>query len=114
MRLCASGRSGESVRGTHPPHAPTMQSSDGTVARGMPGSAAPDASGRRDWVNPLEITVLGPIWRASFLFLRVAAPEFGAVALVELRLALGALVLLPFLWAARRRFPPALDRKSTR
>src|SRR5690606_27278818 len=61
-----------------------------------------------DWVTPLEITVLGAIWGASFLFMRVAAPEFGAVALVELRLALGALVLLPFLWAARRRFPPAL------
>ncbi|HWT16542.1 MAG TPA: DMT family transporter, partial [Patescibacteria group bacterium] len=42
---------------------------------------------------------------ASFMFQRVAAPEFGALALAELRLALGALVLLPFLWRARHFFP---------
>ena len=45
---------------------------------------------------------LGAIWGASFLFMRVAAPEFGALALVEVRLALGAAVLAPFLWSARR------------
>lgn len=59
----------------------------------------------RDWVTPLELVVLGAIWGASFLFMRVAAADFGAVPLVEVRLVLGALVLLPFLWRARRRFP---------
>ena len=57
------------------------------------------------WVTPVEITVLGAIWGASFLFMRVAAAEFGPAALVELRLALGAFVLLPFLWRARASFP---------
>ncbi|GAB1595330.1 DMT family transporter [Lysobacter claricitrinus] len=64
--------------------------------------AAPSAT---SWVTPLEIGVLGAIWGASFLFMRVAAPEFGPAALVELRLALGAAVLLPFLWKARASFP---------
>ena len=57
------------------------------------------------WQTPLELTLLGAIWGASFLFMRVAANDFGAVPLVEVRLALGALVLLPFLWRARRAFP---------
>src|SRR5690606_10359762 len=60
------------------------------------------------WMTPLEITLLGAIWGASFLFMRIAAPQFGAVALVELRLGLGALVLLPFLWRSRAAFPRAL------
>jgi drug/metabolite transporter (DMT)-like permease len=60
------------------------------------------------WLTPLEITLLGAIWGASFLFMRVAAPQFGAVPLVELRLALGSLVLLPFLWKARDMFPRSL------
>jgi len=55
------------------------------------------------WLTPLELLALGAIWGASFLFQRVAAPQFGAFALVEVRLALGALVLLPFVWAARAR-----------
>ena len=59
----------------------------------------------RDWITPLEIALLGAIWGASFLFMRVAAPQLGAIALVELRLALGAAVLLPFLWRARAAFP---------
>ncbi len=57
------------------------------------------------WITPVEIGVLGAIWGASFLFMRVAATEFGPAALVELRLALGAIVLLPFLWRARASFP---------
>ncbi len=71
--------------------------------------AAPAAPGALSaWMTPLEITLLGAIWGASFLFMRIAAPQFGAVALVELRLGLGALVLLPFLWRSRAAFPPAL------
>jgi drug/metabolite transporter (DMT)-like permease len=63
---------------------------------------------QRDWLTPTELLVLGAIWGASFLFMRVAANDFGAVPLVEVRLALGSLVLLPFLWAARARFPANL------
>lgn len=59
----------------------------------------------RDWRTPLELTLLGAIWGCSFLFMRVAVPSFGPYALVEVRLLLGALVLLPFLWQARAQFP---------
>jgi drug/metabolite transporter (DMT)-like permease len=68
-------------------------------------SAGPqDTLGR----TALELTVLGAIWGGSFLFMRVAAGAFGPFPLVEARLALGALILLPFLWQARARFTPAL------
>lgn len=54
-----------------------------------------------DWRTALELTLLGAIWGGSFLFMRVAAKDFGAFALVEVRIVLGALILLPFLWRAR-------------
>src|SRR5215831_14860406 len=60
------------------------------------------------WRTPLELTGLGAVWGGSFLFMRVAAPDFGPFPLVEARLALGALILLPFLWRARAQFTPAL------
>lgn len=56
------------------------------------------------WLTPLELTVLGAIWGASFLFMRVSARDFGAVPLVEVRLALGAVLLLPMLWSGRTHF----------
>ncbi len=59
---------------------------------------------RRDWRTPLELGALGAIWGASFLFMRVAAPQFGALPLVEIRLVFGALILLPFLWPVRHLF----------
>jgi len=62
----------------------------------------------RGWQTPLELAALGAIWGASFLFMRVSANDFGPFALVEVRLALGALVLLPFLWRARAQFPARL------
>jgi drug/metabolite transporter (DMT)-like permease len=66
--------------------------------------AIPDAN-ERGWLTPFELALLGAIWGASFLFMRVAAKDFGAMPLVELRLALGSLVLLPFLLRARKQFP---------
>jgi drug/metabolite transporter (DMT)-like permease len=57
------------------------------------------------FLTPLELGVLGAIWGASFLFMRIAAKDFGPFALVEVRLALGSLVLLPFLWRNRAQFP---------
>jgi drug/metabolite transporter (DMT)-like permease len=68
-------------------------------------SSAP-AAAARDWRTCLELGALGIVWGCSFLFMRVAAPQFGPYALVEVRLALGALVLMPWLWLARARFPP--------
>ncbi|MDR3389988.1 MAG: DMT family transporter [Rudaea sp.] len=61
----------------------------------------------RDWRTPLELLALGAIWGGSFLFMRVAAADFGPVALVEVRIVLGALILLPFLWQARSRLSAA-------
>lgn len=63
---------------------------------------------RRDWLSPLELGVLAAIWGASFMFQRVAAPEFGAMPLAEIRLALGAIILLPFLFAKRALFPRSI------
>ncbi len=65
------------------------------------------------WVTPVELLVLGAIWGAAFLFMRVSAPSFGAMPLVELRLGLGALVLLPFLWRERARFTPSVWLRVT-
>jgi drug/metabolite transporter (DMT)-like permease len=59
------------------------------------------AEPRTDWWTPLELLMLGAIWGGSFLFMRIAAPQFGPFALVEVRIVLGALILLPFLWRAR-------------
>jgi drug/metabolite transporter (DMT)-like permease len=44
-----------------------------------------------------ELLILGVIWGASFLFTRVAVPEFGAFALVELRIGVAAVFLLGLL-----------------
>ena len=67
-----------------------------------------DHSGGAAWRTPLELTVLGAVWGGSFLFMRVAAADFGAFALVDVRLALGALILMPFLWRERARFTGAV------
>lgn len=64
----------------------------------------------RAWLTPLELALLGAIWGGSFLLMRVAAPVFGPVALVELRLAFGTLLLLPFLLAAWPRVRPVLGK----
>jgi len=67
-----------------------------------------DASNRQvlthRWLTPIELILLGSIWGASFLFMRIAAADFGPFALVEVRLGLGAMTLLPFLWRARANF----------
>lgn len=66
--------------------------------------AAVAAETPSSWLTPVELLTLGAIWGASFLFMRVAAHDFGSFALVEVRLALGALILFPFLWKARASF----------
>src|SRR5579863_1329293 len=67
-------------------------------------SAGIGAARALGWQTPLELLVLGAIWGASFLCMRVAVSHFGPAGLVEVRLSFGALVLLPFLWSARARF----------
>jgi len=47
----------------------------------------------------VDLVALGFLWGASFLFMRVAGPEFGAFALVEVRVVIAALVLVPMLLA---------------
>jgi drug/metabolite transporter (DMT)-like permease len=70
-------------------------------------------SSGESWLTPVELLVLGAIWGAAFMFMRVAAPAFGPMPLVELRLALGALCLLPFLWHERRRFTASVWLRVT-
>src|ERR1700733_13563034 len=60
------------------------------------------------WQTPAELILLGAIWGASFLFMRIGAADFGPFPLVEVRLTMGALVLLPFLWRERLRFTAPL------
>ncbi|MBO9330466.1 EamA family transporter [Achromobacter pulmonis] len=43
----------------------------------------------------LDLLLLAAVWGGSFLFMRVAVADFGPVALIELRVGLAALVLLP-------------------
>ncbi|WP_143814326.1 DMT family transporter [Novilysobacter spongiicola] len=69
---------------------------------------AAEAAPRAAWLTPLELVLLAAVWGISFMFQRVAAPEFGTAPLSELRLAFGAIVLLPFLWRQRRAFPPGI------
>jgi drug/metabolite transporter (DMT)-like permease len=52
-----------------------------------------------------ELLLLAAIWGSSFLFMRMAAPEFGPVALAFVRVAGAALVLLPLLWWRRQMAP---------
>jgi len=47
-----------------------------------------------------DLLVLAAVWGASFLFIRMAVGEFGPFALIELRVGVGALSLLPFVFLA--------------
>jgi len=55
------------------------------------------------WITPAELLALGAIWGAAFLFMRIAAPEIGAMPLALIRLGLGGLVLAPFVWRERQK-----------
>ena len=47
-----------------------------------------------DWV---ELVVLAALWGGSFLFMRIAVPEFGAIPTMALRVGIGALLLWPLM-----------------
>lgn len=48
--------------------------------------------------------LLAAVWGSSFLFMRIAAPDWGPWPLVEMRLVLGAALLLPLFWRERSQF----------
>ncbi|WP_175779267.1 DMT family transporter [Burkholderia anthina] len=54
-------------------------------------------------MNALQLVTLAAIWGASFLFMRMGAPSFGAVPLIALRVAIAAVLLLPVLRSAEAR-----------
>ena len=45
----------------------------------------------------VELLSLAAVWGGSFLFMRIAVPEFGPIWLIEIRVLLAALALLPLL-----------------
>lgn len=49
----------------------------------------------------VDLLLLGAIWGAAFLFIRMAVPEFGPVALVEVRVVIAAVMLLAMAMARR-------------
>jgi drug/metabolite transporter (DMT)-like permease len=51
-------------------------------------------------MNAIELMLLAAIWGASFLFMRVAAPELGPIPLIALRVGIAALILAPALRTA--------------
>jgi len=51
----------------------------------------------------IELLLLAALWGCSFLFMRIAVPQLGPVVLAEVRLALGAIVIMPFLLARKHR-----------
>ncbi|GEN28337.1 membrane protein [Halovibrio variabilis] len=51
--------------------------------------------------DALRLSLLSTLWGLSFIFMRVAVPEFGAVPLVLVRMGLGALLLMPLLISLR-------------
>lgn len=48
-------------------------------------------------IDVVELLLLSMLWGASFLFMRTAAPEFGPIALIEIRVLIGAVFLMPIL-----------------
>ena len=55
-------------------------------------------------VDLIELFALGALWGCSFLFMRMAAPEFGPVPLIALRVTTAALFLFPILaWSGSPR-----------
>ena len=47
--------------------------------------------------DAMELLILSAVWGASFLFMRIAAPELGPIPLIALRVGIAAALLLPLL-----------------
>jgi drug/metabolite transporter (DMT)-like permease len=54
------------------------------------------ATPARSWV--IDFVLLAAIWGSSFLFMRIATVEFGALPTAAVRVAIAAVFLLPLLW----------------
>ncbi|NND82984.1 MAG: DMT family transporter [Gammaproteobacteria bacterium] len=54
-------------------------------------------------IHLAQLVLLAALWGASFLFMRVATPEFGPVALIAIRVTIAALFLLPVWWLREGR-----------
>lgn len=52
-------------------------------------------------LDVLRLLALSTLWGVSFIFMRVAAPEFGAVSLIFIRMGVAALLLSPLLLVRR-------------
>lgn len=50
----------------------------------------------------IELVTLAALWGASFLFMRMGAPEFGPIVLIFLRTGIAAIFLLPFVLLSRK------------
>lgn len=51
--------------------------------------------------DTLRLILLSTLWGMSFIFMRVAVPEFGPVPLILVRMGVGALLLIPLLLSLR-------------
>lgn len=49
------------------------------------------------FIQTIQLIFLAALWGGSFLFMRIAVPDFGPLALIELRAGIAALFLLPFI-----------------
>ena len=68
------------------------------VAPPLVAHVAP-ASGRVHISDVISLAVLAGFWGSSFLFMRVATPEFGPIPLIAVRVTIAALLLIPLLAA---------------
>ena len=69
-----------------------------TPAPTTPTAATPAGSAlSRRWL--VDLVLLGALWGASFRFMRIGGADFGALPTAALRVAIGALVLLPLMLA---------------
>ncbi len=83
-----------------------MSANEPTAATAAAAIPAPAAAQPKGWL--LDLVMLGALWGASFLFMRVGAAEFGALPAAGLRVAVATLFLLPLMLL--RGHGPALAR----
>lgn len=63
-------------------------------------------------VDIVELLALGSLWGSSFLFMRIASPEFGALPLIAVRVTMAALFLAPILLWSSRNAQAAWSRRG--
>jgi drug/metabolite transporter (DMT)-like permease len=63
-------------------------------------------------LNTLTFLALAAVWGASFLFMRVATPEFGPIPLIAVRVSLATVCLFPPLFSRAPHRPTHIQRPS--